>query len=72
MALEEITSLEQKIDALISLVMQLRSEKADLERKLNEKEEENKMLKEEIERREEERRLLKEKIGNLIEKLSQI
>lgn len=72
MAFQEITSLEEKIDALISLVIQLRNEKEELINRLKAKEEENAKLMAEIERREEERRILKEKIGSLIEKLSQI
>ncbi len=72
MDLQEIASLEEKIDALISLVIQLKNEKEALLNKLKEKEEENIKLLEEINRREEERRIIKERIGSLIEKLSQI
>ncbi|WP_028840504.1 cell division protein ZapB [Thermodesulfobacterium hveragerdense] len=72
MAFQEIANLEEKINALIALVVQLRNEKEELINKLKSKEEENARLIEEIERREEERKVLKEKIGSLIEKLSQI
>lgn len=72
MDLKEISSLEEKIDLLISLVIQLKNEKEDLLNKLKEKEEENIKLLEEINKREEERRIIKERIGSLIEKLSQI
>jgi len=72
MILQEIESLEEKIETLISLVTQLRKEKEELIEKLRLKEAENAKLLEEIERREEERKLLKERLGNLIEKLSQI
>lgn len=54
MAFQEITSLEEKIDALISLVIQLRNEKEELINRLKAKEEENAKLMAEIERREEE------------------
>lgn len=72
MALPEVAELENKIDLLIATVLDLRREKEELERKLEEKTEENRNLKEEIERREEEKRVLREKIGGLIEKLSKI
>jgi len=47
MDLQDISSLEEKIDALISLVIQLKNEKEALLNKLKEKEEENLKLLEE-------------------------
>jgi len=71
MEIQDLSVLEEKIEKLLQVVNRLRTEREELQLRLQEKEAEVSRLREELNRREEERRAVKEKIGQLISRLSQ-
>ncbi len=68
----EVRILEEKIEALLSLVERLKREKASLEERLRESEAENLRLKEAVQKLETERQQVRERIHQIVAKIERL
>ncbi|NPB08892.1 MAG: cell division protein ZapB [Thermodesulfobacteria bacterium] len=72
MEFQEIRLLEEKIEALLGVLQDLRREKEELLAQLRQKEEEISGLRTELSRLREERDLIKEKVQGLLSRIDQL
>lgn len=68
--LDQLDSLEKKVDAIVSLVISLKEEKVSLERKINAQEEKIESIVHDIKTLEERKVLAKGRVNRLLEKIS--